>query len=455
MTRARPASASSGHRRQGAGGAEQDTGPSPNADQLARIVARAGAALVQVSLPAFRRAIGDWVDAHPEPDGQVAAGVAAVLGAAIAPAWTRGWQPADLARAAARLTSARHAALVTAAIGDEARSFVTRHELTMLHPSWQAQLEDLGALPMPAGAPPPLVARWQHRQRVPDDELVVLAFEAGCRLYLLPALPVLIPPPGQGPEAVDERVRGSGARDAAHGPGQGVDRKLFEKVRALLAKAESTTFPEEADALTMKAQELMARHSIDAAMFQATHTRPGTGPAPSARRVPIDDPYASAKSQLLAEIADANRSTAVWTKALGFATVFGFDVDLDIVEVLYTSLLVQATGAVVAAGAQVDARGRSRTRSFRQSFLFSFAVRIGERLHEAAHEATEAADREFGAALVPVLADQAAAVAQAQQAIFPRVTRRRASVSNASGWAAGRTAADLADLGAATPIDPG
>jgi hypothetical protein len=40
-------------------------------------------------------------------------------------------------------------------------------------------------------------------------------------------------------------------------------------VRALLAKAESTTYPEEADALTAKAQELMARHSIDRAMLDA------------------------------------------------------------------------------------------------------------------------------------------------------------------------------------------
>ena len=37
------------------------------------------------------------------------------------------------------------------------------------------------------------------------------------------------------------------------------DEKVLGRVRALLAKAESTTFPEEAEALTAKAQELMAR----------------------------------------------------------------------------------------------------------------------------------------------------------------------------------------------------
>ena len=36
--------------------------------------------------------------------------------------------------------------------------------------------------------------------------------------------------------------------------------------RALLAQAESTTFEAEAESFTAKAQQLMARHAIDAAM---------------------------------------------------------------------------------------------------------------------------------------------------------------------------------------------
>ena len=44
---------------------------------------------------------------------------------------------------------------------------------------------------------------------------------------------------------------------------QGADPKITERVRALLAKAESTTFPDEAEAFTAKAQELIAQHAID------------------------------------------------------------------------------------------------------------------------------------------------------------------------------------------------
>lgn len=44
--------------------------------------------------------------------------------------------------------------------------------------------------------------------------------------------------------------------------------KMLERVRALLAKAESTTFPEEADAFRAKADEIMTAYSISAWQVQ-------------------------------------------------------------------------------------------------------------------------------------------------------------------------------------------
>ena len=58
----------------------------------------------------------------------------------------------------------------------------------------------------------------------------------------------------------------------------------------MLAKAESTTFPDEAEALTAKAQELMDRHAIDRAMLAASS--PGHTSTPEGRQVPVDAPYA-------------------------------------------------------------------------------------------------------------------------------------------------------------------
>ena len=251
----------------------------------------------------------------------------------------------------------------------------------------------------------------------------VLAF-----LLSLPALPGLAPGPA--------RPR----------PGDG---RILEKVRALLAKAESTTFPEEAEALSAKAQELMARHAIDEAMVG---TAEGVDDVPTGLRVAIDDPYAGAKSVLLHVVASANRCQAVWSKHLGFSTVLGFDSDLEFVDVLYTSLLVQATSAMVAAGAQYDRYGRSRTRSFRQSFLLSYANRIGDRLRAAEVAAESAAAEEYGDAVLPVLADRSAAVDALRDATFPGAVNRSLSVNNAAGWAAGRAAADMASLSGRTEV---
>ena len=62
-------------------------------------------------------------------------------------------------------------------------------------------------------------------------------------------------------------------------------------------------------------------------------------------------------------VAAANRCRAVWHRSLGLCTVLGFPGDLDAVELLVTSLLVQATTAMVQAGSRRDVYGRSRTRS--------------------------------------------------------------------------------------------
>jgi hypothetical protein len=236
-------------------------------------------------------------------------------------------------------------------------------------------------------------------------------------------------------------------------PGRtGVDTRMLEKVRALLAKAESTTFPEEAEALSAKAQELMARHAIDAAMVGAGSP---AGDAPTGMRLPVDDPYASAKSILLSEVASANQCRAVWSKGLGFSTVLGFESDLMFVEILYTSLLVQATSAMVASGSQVDRSGRSRTRSFRQAFLLAYAMRIGDRLREAEAAGRASAQETYGEALLPVLAGREAAVEAVSAAAFPFVVSRSVSVSNAAGWAAGKAAAELASLSSRSQVPAG
>ena len=95
-------------------------------------------------------------------------------------------------------------------------------------------------------------------------------------------------------------------------------------------------------------------------------------------------------------------NSTLYSPALGWVTAFGYDHDLDAVELLSASLLIQATGAMVRHGSKRDTSGRSVTRSFRRAFLLGFAQRIGERLRAATDDAVSA-NAEAGERLLPVL----------------------------------------------------
>ncbi len=262
---------------------------------------------------------------------------------------------------------------------------------------------------------------------------VQVAIELLHLLQHLPVLERLCPLPGT-------------ARAAASSAIGDADTRILGKIRALLAKAESTEFPEEAEALSARAQELMAKHSIDHALLAA---QSGNRDKPAGRRLPVDNPYESPKATLLHAVAQANRCRSVWQKALGISTVIGFPSDLDAVELLFTSLLVQANTAMLREGTKRDAYGRSRTRAFRQSFLVAYALRIGERLSQATvHAEQEAVATSSGQDLLPVLNVRHRAVDDAVDEMFGDglVYDRAARVSDEEGWYSGLAAADMAAL---------
>jgi hypothetical protein len=226
--------------------------------------------------------------------------------------------------------------------------------------------------------------------------------------------------------------------------------RLLHRIRTLLAKAENTEFAAEAETFTAKAQDLMTRHAIDAAMLHGSADHPIEV---RGARVHINNPYATEKVHLLNQVARANRSRAVWNDSLGLVTVLGTPVDVDQVEMLFTSLLIQATRAMAEAGARRAGTGLpqggttpleppafQRSASFRRSFLMAYAVRIGERLNET----NEAATSSYGSALVPLLQRQTNAVQQEFDRLFPQTRQARAGRYNVLGWDAGRAAADRA-----------
>jgi hypothetical protein len=129
---------------------------------------------------------------------------------------------------------------------------------------------------------------------------------------------------------------------------------------------------------------------------------------------------------------------------LAIATVVGVPLDIDQVEMLFTSLLIQATRAMTDAGARW-AGSFDRSATFRRSFLSAYAVRIRERLTEA----TAAATASYGNELVPLLKRQDDAVSAEFERLFPSTRQSRARYLDPRGWEAGRRAADRAVFTAA------
>ena len=328
--------------------------------------------------------------------------------AAIAAAVRAGWLPSDLAELASRRLNAAHVPILAALLTREAR----RHPAGRVAASWRDDLAGLG----PAAALDPLT--------VANLGLLLELLAVVCTL---PPIPILLPPPGLA----------TGVR----GPSAGIEPKVLSRVRSLLAKAESTEFPKEAEALSAKAQELISRYALD----RITLTQDAAGDhALTTSRMWIDSPYLLAKAMLINAVASSNRCRSVLTREFGFSTIVGDSADIEAVELLSTSLLVQASGAMLGHGSLVDRWGTSRTRSFRQSFLISYAVRVGERLQAATDKA--AADTGRSGQLVPLLQRRAERVDAAMNSMFPELISRGPSVSNEVGWAAGRAAADLAVL---------
>jgi hypothetical protein len=127
-------------------------------------------------------------------------------------------------------------------------------------------------------------------------------------------------------------------------------------------------------------------------------------------------------------------------------TVFGYAADRERVELLYTSLLLQAVGRLV----RVRPPGAGESvAAYRRSWLHGFAVEVHRRL-TAAHAAAaeEAGTAEPGAPSVAlVLADRRHRVDRAYAEAFPRLGAPRRAALSGSGFGDGTRAGARADLG--------
>ena len=222
---------------------------------------------------------------------------------------------------------------------------------------------------------------------------------------------------------------------------------LLARVRKLLAKAEAAgVTPPEAEALTAKAAELMAKYGIDRALLAAE--RPETD-RPADRVIDVDNPWARIQAHLLSGIASAMRCQCVVlprTDPGARIHVFGFASDIERADVLYTSLLVQMWQGLAAA--QVPDWSRS-PRAWRRSWLLGFATAVVSRVRAAEHHAACAATSPAaasGSRTALVLADRQLVIRRNIEQAYP-LTRKTRLTYSGNGYGAGYAEGQKADIG--------
>jgi Protein of unknown function (DUF2786) len=228
-----------------------------------------------------------------------------------------------------------------------------------------------------------------------------------------------------------------------------VDADLLDRVRKLLAKAEDEgCSPAEAEALTAKAAELMARYGIDRALLGAL--RPETD-RPADRVFTLANPWGDVKRHLLAGLATALRCQCVQTRSDQGTRlhVFGYMSDLERADILFTSLLVQMARAL--AREAVPGYG-GEARAWRRSWMLGYAAAVVARVRAAEETAVaSAAEGADGAAAngqsaALVLADRSLVVRRQVSAAYPRLRKTRVTYSG-GGYGDGYREGQKADIG--------
>jgi Protein of unknown function (DUF2786) len=228
-----------------------------------------------------------------------------------------------------------------------------------------------------------------------------------------------------------------------------VDADLLDRVRKLLAKAEDEgCAPAEAEALTAKAAELMARYGIDRALLGALH--PETD-RPADRVFNLANPWGDVKRHLLAGLAMALRCQCVQTRSEQGTRlhVFGYTSDLERADILFTSLLVQMARALAQ---QVVPGYGGEARAWRRSWMLGYAaavvarVRAAEEVAAASAGAAGAEGAAHGQSAALVLADRSLVVRRQVATAYPRLRKARVTYSG-GGYGDGYREGQKADIG--------
>jgi hypothetical protein len=236
---------------------------------------------------------------------------------------------------------------------------------------------------------------------------------------------------------------------------QTVDAGLVEKIKKILAKAESTNSPEEASIFYAKAEEMMQRHMIDEAMLAALGT--GKQDTIGMMHVPMGKTYWLAWRTVLVNLGYAfgfkvligdNRKggTIVW---------FGWQSELKTAEVMVAHLEIQAERAAAPFMSNYTspytdtAKAREDRFKAKRSFLEGYGCMVARRIETQRAMTRNQVSREKGESsgnLLPVLVSRDDQLQSAFDDLHTKKANLKQTQLNATGYGAGREAGRSADI---------
>lgn len=226
--------------------------------------------------------------------------------------------------------------------------------------------------------------------------------------------------------------------------------QALRRIRALLDKAENRVVLEsEREALMAKAMQLMADYGINEAMASA---RRQTQEKIISRKIQLGNPYSYDKAMLAGYLAHelnctqvVHRHGAVYVSA----TIMGYESDVVRLEMLYTSLLMQAMRQVRSVRPDWSYATPAETRAYRRNWFHGFNTRVTLRVRENEQRAAQKFEDEHteGTGTALVITDRKTRVEAFKHEAFPQLGEFRRRDRTGDGVAEGVYAGNRADIG--------
>lgn len=238
----------------------------------------------------------------------------------------------------------------------------------------------------------------------------------------------------------------SDSSGASAGPTQPERRRaILTRVRALLAKAESSDYPDEAAAFMAKAQQLIDEYAIDQASLRGLDTG-----SVGHETIAMTGSYSKERSFIWQAVTSVNRCELLTlsrhnSNKVTELTLVGRAHDRELVQLLATSLELQAMRQMT----RLDTSRAFETPVVqRRSFLRGFALEVAERLKRAQRETTlhETVTRRHAVEQALVLASTAVTSYVDENFDVGRAKASRGRFDGAA-FSRGRRAGAVADVG--------